>query len=119
MSGLALNGQLLALGGRLHSRAHTAAGYRLYRLPGAGVARPGLVRTGDGPAGGVAIEIWDLPHQGVGALLDLIPSPLGLGRVALDDGREVTGFLAETAGIAGAADITAYGGWRAYLAAQA
>ncbi|MDQ1679219.1 MAG: allophanate hydrolase [Frankiaceae bacterium] len=119
MSGLALNGQLLALGGRLHSRAHTAAGYRLYRLPGAGVARPGLVRTGDGPAGGVAIELWDLPHQGVGALLDLIPSPLGLGRVALDDGREVSGFLAETAGIAGAADITAYGGWRAYLAAQA
>jgi allophanate hydrolase len=119
MSGLALNGQVLALGGRLHSRVRTAPGYSLYRLPGAGVARPGLVRTGDGPADGIALELWDLPHQGVGALLDLIPSPLGLGRVALEDGRQVTGFLSETAGVVGATDISDHGGWRAYLSAQA
>jgi allophanate hydrolase len=117
MSGLALNGQLLALGGRLHSRARTAAGYRLYRLPGGGVARPGLVRTGDGPPAGIALELWDLPHQGVGAFLDLIPAPLGLGRVVLDDGRQVTGFLAETAGVEGATDISDHGGWRAYVSA--
>ena len=117
LTGLPLNGQLQRLGGHLHSRARTAAGYSLYRLPGDGIARPGLLRTGDGSPDGIALELWDLPQQGVGALADLIPSPLGLGRVAIDDGRRVLGFLAEHIGTLGAADISTYGGWRAYLAA--
>jgi allophanate hydrolase len=115
LTGLPLNGQLQRLGGRLHSRARTAGGYRLYRLPGEGIARPGLLRTGDGPAGGIAIELWELPHQGIGALTDLIPAPLGLGSVTTDDGRRVLGFLAEQYGTVGATDITSYGGWRAYV----
>lgn len=117
LSGLPLNGQLQSLGGRLHSRGRTSGGYRLFRLPGAGVARPGLVRTGDGPDGGIAVELWDLPHQGIGSLATSIPAPLGLGTVELDDGAQVLGFLAEAAGVEGADDITSYGGWRAYLAA--
>ncbi len=114
LTGLPLNGQLQQLGGRLHSRARTAAGYRLYRLPGGGIARPGLLQTGDGPAGGIAVELWDLPQQGIGALTGLIPAPLGLGSVTIDDGRRVLGFLAEHHGTIGATDITSYGGWRAY-----
>jgi allophanate hydrolase len=116
LSGLPLNGQLLDLGGRLSYRARTAAGYRLYRLPGTGVARPGLVRTGDGPADGIAVEVWELRPDAVDALRGMIPSPLGLGPVTLDDGTTVTGFLAESAALAAAEDISAYGGWRAYLA---
>ena len=115
LSGLPLNPQLLALGGRLHRRTRTAGGYRLYALPGEGVARPGLLRTGDGPSGGIAVELWDLPHQGVGQLAGMIPSPLGLGTVQLADGTGVLGFLVESAGVAGATDISAYGGWRAYV----
>ena len=52
-------------------------------------------------------------HQRVGALLDTIPAPLGLGSVELDDGSAVIGFLAEEHGIRGAQDITIAGGWRA------
>jgi allophanate hydrolase len=114
LSGLPLNGDLLRTGGRLRYRARTAGGYRLFRLPGAGLPRPGLVPTGDGPADGIAIEVWTLPQQAVGALLATIPAPLGLGRVALDDGREVTGFLAGPEALAGT-DISGYGGWRGYL----
>ena len=33
----------------------------------------------------------------------------------LADGRWVKGFICETRGLAGATDITAHGGWRAYL----
>jgi allophanate hydrolase len=55
----------------------------------------------------------------LGALLTQVPSPLGLGRVRLDDGRTVTGFLVEAAGLEGATDITAHGGWRAYLSGTA
>ena len=115
LSGLALNSQLVDSGGRLHRRARTAGGYRLFALPGDGVARPGLLRSSGGPAGGIALEVWDLPHQGVGMLADLIPRPLGLGTVELADGSGVLGFLAEGAGLRDAADISGSGGWRAYL----
>ena len=47
----------------------------------------------------------------------MVPAPLGFGTVALEDGP-CLGFLAEAAGVPGARDITAYGGWRAWLAAQ-
>jgi hypothetical protein len=53
----------------------------------------------------------------IGALLALVPAPLGFGTVALEDGP-CLGFLAESQGMAGAPDITALGGWRAWLAAQ-
>ena len=116
MSGLALNGQLLGVGARLRYRTRTAPGYRLVRLPGSGVARPGLARTGDGPPAGIAVEVWQLDHRAVGALLDLVPAPLGFGRVALADGGDVLGFLLQDGVPGGARDITRFGGWREYLA---
>jgi allophanate hydrolase len=116
LCGQPLNPALVALGARFRMRARTAAGYRMYALPGE-PARPGLVRTGDGPAGGQAVEVWELPHQGVGALLSAIGAPLGLGRVVLDDGSDVCGFLAEAGAVVDAVDISEFGGWRDYLAA--
>jgi allophanate hydrolase len=113
LSGLPLNPQLVRAGGSLEFRARTAGGYRLYRLPSAGVPRPGLIRSGDGPPGGIEVEVWRMPHQGIGALLDTIPAPLGLGSVVLDDGSAVIGFLSEEYGIRDAQDITIAGGWRA------
>ncbi|MET0494178.1 MAG: allophanate hydrolase, partial [Actinoplanes sp.] len=50
----------------------------------------------------------------VGGLLAGIPAPLSLGRLALADGSEVTGFLCEAYAAQTAEDITASGGWRAY-----
>ncbi len=108
MSGLPLNAQVTALGGRFIREVRTRAEYRLYDLGN----RPGLVRTAAGAA--IAGEVWALPRTAVGALLELVPPPLGFGTVALEDGP-CLGFLAETAGVAGAADITAHGGWRGWL----
>jgi allophanate hydrolase len=51
----------------------------------------------------------------VGALLDTVPAPLGLGRVGLDDGTAVAGFLTTAHGVRDATDVTAAGGWRAAL----
>jgi allophanate hydrolase len=117
MSGLPLNGQLVELGGRLESAGRTAPVYRLYALPGGPPKRPGLVRVADRPGGGGAIEleVWSLPTAEVGRFLRGIPAPLGLGTVSLADGSSVTGFLCESHAAAGAEDITALGGWRAYL----
>ncbi len=119
LSGLPLNGQLLALGARLRYRSRTAPGYRLYRLPGDGVPRPGLARTGDGPRSGIAVEVWQLDHRAVGALLDAVPAPLGFGRLALVDGGEVLGFVLHGAVPSGALDVSECGGWRQYLASVA
>ena len=43
----------------------------------------------------------------------------GVGTVTLDDGTEVKGFVAEPRALDGAEDITALGGWRAYVAREA
>mgnify|MGYP006271309887 CR=1 FL=1 len=114
MSGLALNGQLTALGGRLERAGRTAPVYRFHALPGGPPKRPGLVRVAEG-GGAIELEVWSLPATAVGALLRQIPAPLGLGQVALEDGTSVPGFLCEAHAVAGAEDITALGGWRAYL----
>ncbi len=115
MRDLPLNRELQSFGARFESACTTAPTYRFYRLPGAGVARPGLVRvTKDGVA--IEGEIWRLPTAAVGAFLARIPSPLGLGDVALADGRKVKGFLCEAVAVEGAEDISACGGWRGYLA---
>lgn len=114
MRGLPLNHQLVTRRGEFVSATSTAPTYRFYALPGS-PARPGLVRTNTGGAS-VAVEIWRLPETEMGSLLGLIPAPLGLGSVALKDGRSVPGFLCEAAAVANANDITEFGGWRAYVA---
>jgi allophanate hydrolase len=114
MSGMPLNHQLVDLGGRLEGTKKTAPTYRLYALSGGPPHRPGLLRVASG-GGSIDLEVWSLPLANVGRFLRQIPAPLGLGTVALDDGSEVMGFLCESHAIASAEDITALGGWRAYL----
>ena len=113
MSGLPLNHEITGLGARFLRRAETEDCYRLYVLPGGPPARPGLLRGSGG--GGIAVEVWAVPTEAVGALLAAIPAPLGLGTIRLADGTTPKGFLVEAEGAAGAEDITHFGGWRAYL----
>ena len=114
MSGLPLNCQLTELGGRQESACSTAPLYRFYALPGGPPHRPGMVRVADG-GGAIEVEVWSLPTDKVGAFVRQIPAPLGLGTVALADGSDVLGFLCESHATADARDITALGGWRAYV----
>ena len=113
MEGLPLNHQLLTRGGRLVRAARTAASYRLLALPGE-PARPGLVRSARGGRS-IEIEVWAIDAAEVGSLLETVPPPLGLGKVELEDGERVVGFICEGHAAETAADITQFGGWRAYL----
>lgn len=115
LSGLALNHQLTERGARLVTATESAPAYRLYALPGGPPERPGMVRVADGGAA-IAVEVWELPTRELGGFLAGIPAPLGLGKVELADGSRETGFICEGHAVAGAEDITALGGWRAYLA---
>ena len=116
MEGLPLNRQLRDRGAHFLKRTHTAAEYRLFALPGT-PSRPGLIRVSSGGAA-IEVEIWALPARELGSFVTDIPAPLGIGRVALRDGATVCGFLCEGFAATGAADITRFGGWRAYLTAQ-
>ena len=114
LDGLPLNWQLKQRGGRLLEATRSAAHYKLYALAGGPPFRPGMVRVADE---GVAIEveIWEIPSSELGSFLTGIPAPLGLGKVQLADGSWETGFICEPYGLEGAADISEFGGWRAYI----
>lgn len=118
LSGMPLNGELVKAGGVLRRAVATTTGYRLHALAGGPPKRPGLLRLEPGQPGGGAIEteVWALPPDGFGRFVAGIPQPLCIGTILLADGTTPKGFLVEPAGLAGATDITACGGWRAYIA---
>jgi len=118
LSGMALNGELLALGATLDRRCRTSADYRLYLLPGTTPAKPGLVRETGFAGPGIEIEVWALPAEAFGRFVAAIPAPLGIGKISLSDGGAVSGFLCEANAVTEAEEITLFGGWRAYMAAQ-
>ena len=115
LSGLPLNHQLTDRGARLLGVATTAKSYRLYALPGTQPAKPGLVRVAAADGAAIEVELWSLPVAAFGSFVAGISAPLGIGTITLDDGSEVKGFLCESCAVAGAQDISAYGGWRNYL----
>ncbi|RWF02752.1 allophanate hydrolase [Mesorhizobium sp.] len=116
LSGMPLNGQLCALGARLSRPARTVASYQLYALAGQSVPKPGLVRVADGNGKSMEVEVWRLSAAAFGRFVAAIPPPLGIGTIELDDGTSAKGFLVETAGLSRAIDISAYGGWRSFIA---
>lgn len=116
LSGLPLNHELVTRGARLVRLARTAPAYRLFALPNTTPPKPGMARTGDGAS--IEVEVWELPHAAFGSFVANVPSPLCIGTIDLDDGSRVQGFLCESAALAGAEDITRFGGWRRYLAAR-
>jgi allophanate hydrolase len=54
--------------------------------------------------------------EAFGWFVALIPAPLVISTLTLVDGRKVKGFLCESHAAVSAEDITAFGGWRAWLA---
>ncbi len=116
MSGLPLNNQLTARGGRLVRSCRTAVHYRLFALSGGPPQRPGLLRAESGRS--IEVEVWELPVAAFGSFVAGVPAPLTIGTVDLEDGEQVKGFLCETYATGGARDITQHGGWRHYLTRQ-
>jgi allophanate hydrolase len=119
LSGMALNGELKALGGRLLQATTTAPDYRLYALKDTTPPKPGMLRVKSGEGSTIKLEVWALSAAGFGKFVAAIPPPLSIGTIRLADGSGVKGFLVEPAAIDGARDISAFGGWRAFMAQAA
>ena len=115
LSGLPLNRELTALGAAFVREAKTSADYRLYALPNTAPPKPGLLRVGAGQGARIAVEIWSLAPAAFGSFVAAIPPPLGVGTLAFDDGTSAKGFLVEAEAVKGAEDVSAFGGWRAFV----
>ncbi|CAN7657706.1 allophanate hydrolase [Phyllobacterium sp. LjRoot231] len=115
LTGMPLNHELTAPGGRFVRTCRTRGDYRLFALPNTVPPKPGLIHEPGFGGSGLEVEIWALPPDAFGRFVQRIPAPLGIGKVVLDDGSAVSGFLCEAHAVRGAEDITHLGGWRAYL----
>lgn len=114
LQGMPLHQQLLDRHCRLVKSTHTSASYQLFALANTTPPKPGLVRT-QSNGQRIELEIYDMPAHYVGSFLELIPAPLGLGSIELEDGSWVKGFICEPWAIHEAEDISHFGGWRAYI----
>ncbi|PTR14765.1 allophanate hydrolase [Nitrosospira sp. Nsp2] len=119
LSGLPLNGELTGRNGRLVTKTTTSSDYKLYALPGGPPHRPGLVHVeANEPGTSIDVEVWEMPEREFGGFVAGIPVPLGIGTITLASGDAVQGFLCERYAIAGAIDISRYGGWPSYLSSR-
>jgi allophanate hydrolase len=116
LEGLALHWQLADRGAVLRESTRTAAVYRMFAIPAAGAIppRPALIRD-DANGAAIEVEVWELEPAAFGDFVSKIPGPLGIGKVLLESGEEVPGFIAEPRATAGAEEITSFGGWKAWL----
>ncbi|MCR5609551.1 MAG: hypothetical protein K6G26_10855 [Lachnospiraceae bacterium] len=113
MTGFNLNSQLTNLGATYQKTVNSAPIYKLYALP-TFPEKPGMARV-ESNGSSIEVEVWNLSYDALGKFLTMIPSPLGLGKIKLEDGSEVTGFICEPYVISHSYDISIYGGWRNYI----
>jgi allophanate hydrolase len=118
LSGQPRCADLVDRGGRLLASTTTAERYRLLRTGGA-TPVPVLVTAPEGGAP-IEVELWGLPPAALPEILARSTPSVCLGRVELADRHTEIGFVADTSALddEDLADITAFGGWRAYLAAR-
>jgi allophanate hydrolase len=116
LTGMPLNSELKSFGARFLERTTTTADYRLFLLPGTTPAKPGLLRVGADAGVAVDVEIWTMPAEQFGRFVASIPAPLSIGTLTITDGRDVKGFLVEAEATRDARDISAFGGWRNFMA---
>lgn len=115
MRGLKLNPNMVAAKATFVRETMTEPAYRLWTIND---EHPAMVRVTDGTGIQIAVEVWSVPAAGLAGILLSEPPGLSIGKVRLADGTIVLGVLGEPALVEGQREITAYGGWRAYIAAQ-
>ncbi len=114
MRGLELNANLVDAGATFVREDETDACYRIWTI---GDRHPAMLRT-PGEGARVAVELWEMPAEGLASILLSEPPGLSIGKVVLRDGSIVLGVLGEPFLCEGQREITAYGGWRAYIASR-
>ena len=110
MRGLELNGNLQKVGAVFVREDVTAPMYRLWTIVD---RHPAMLRVSENGQA-IALEIWSVTPDALGAILLSEPAGLCIGKIVLSDSQEVLGVLGEPFLCEGQKEITSYGGWRAY-----
>ena len=110
MRGFPLEKQMLEYEAQFIREALTAPKYQLFRLATT-PEKPGLLKSNCGGAS-IQIEIWEMPLNKFGDFVSKIPSPLGIGKIELFDGSEISGFVCEAYACESSENITTAGSWR-------
>jgi len=113
LEGMPLHHQLTSRNAGFVAATQTAPSYRLYAIANSTPPKPALVFDETGTA--IAVEVYELGVEAFGSFTAEVPPPLAIGTVTLADGSQVKGFVAEPRALAGARDITEFGGWRSYI----
>ena len=92
----------------------TERSYRLYSMDD---KNPAMVRVSKDDAGAVsvALEIWEVPYEGLTQILLGEPQGLSIGKVKLINGESVLGVIGEAESVKDKKEISGYGGWREYI----
>lgn len=113
MRGMRAHGRMLAVGAAFLREVRTAPLYRLWSI---GDRHPGMVRFASGAS--ILAELYAVPRGTFAAVVEEEAPGLCVGRVPLDDGTTPLGVLIEPWRVEGMEEITAQGGWRAYVEAK-
>lgn len=108
LKGYPLEKQMLQFNSSYIETTKTAANYRLLKIND-DFSRPGLLLSDHGSK--IEVDLWAMPTKNIESFLQVVKAPLAIGKIKLQDGREVLGF------VCGAysdryEDITSSGGWR-------
>jgi allophanate hydrolase len=108
-------GEALLEGASFVEETTTAPRYRLFSLGGF----PVLVEDHESGRA-INVQVWEVPDDRWQRILEDEPPEMVPGDVALEDGRRVETMLGprEWVDARGGVDVSAHGGWRAYLAAE-
>ncbi len=114
LNGYPLNSQLIELGANFVGAARSASEYRMFAFEDGGIAKPGLIHDAKKGAS-IYLEIFRLSIESFGKFVNMIPAPLGIGKILLDNGDRVAGFIAEAEVASIGNEITDIGDWRSYV----
>ncbi len=113
LKGFPLNRQLTDLKATFVCATKTAPEYRMFAFESDGIKKPGLIHDVENGAS-IYLEIYRLTPESFGEFVNQIPAPLGIGKVVLESGDSVSGFIAEPIVSKIGKEITELGDWRKF-----
>ncbi|CCD24199.1 bifunctional urea carboxylase/allophanate hydrolase NDAI_0C05400 [Naumovozyma dairenensis CBS 421] len=118
LKGLPLHWQLERVNAVYLSSPKTSRNYVLYALPKVGpILKPALRRVDFSKGSQIQLELYSVPKENFGTFISMVPEPLGIGSVELENGEWVKSFICEESGYKqkGSVDITSYGSFKTYV----
>ncbi|MFI3291423.1 MAG: allophanate hydrolase [Opitutales bacterium] len=111
LKGFPLHWQLEELGAKFVKATKSKKCYKMYAIEND--TKPAMIRQSEGGES-FYVEIYKLSPASFAEFVGNIPAPLGIGKVFLEDGSQVSGFIGESIATEGTKDISNFGDWRAF-----